>query len=103
MWKLEWTPEAEMQYYDILSYWTNHNKSNSYSIKIMNEVEKSEDLLIYNPFIGQEHYLSTPYFKIRSLLVLKNFSIIYRITDRIEILSFWDNRNDPAKLERLTL
>ena len=91
MWKLEWTLEAEMQYYDILSYWTNHNKSNSYSIKIMNEVEKSEDLLIYNPF------------KIRSLLVLKNFSIIYRITDRIEILSFWDNRNDPTKLERLTL
>ena len=52
MWELEWTPQAEIQYYDILSYWVEHNGSNSYSMKIMEEVEKSEDLLMYNPFIG---------------------------------------------------
>ena len=103
MWELEWTPQAEIQYYDILSYWVEHNGSNSYSMKIMKEVEKSEDLLMYNPFIGQEHYLSSPYTKIRRLLVLKHFSIIYRITDKIEILSFWDNRNDPKKLASLIL
>ena len=45
MWELEWTPQAEIQYYDILSYWVEHNGSNSYSMKIMEEVEKSEDLL----------------------------------------------------------
>ena len=103
MWELEWTPQAEIQYYDILSYWVEHNGSNSYSMKIMKEVEKSEDLLMYNPFIGQEHYLNSPYTKIRRLLVLKHFSIIYRITDKIEILSFWDNRNDPKKLASLIL
>ena len=103
MWELEWTPQAEIQYYDILSYWVEHNGPNSYSMKIMKEVEKSEDLLMYNPFIGQEHYLSSPYTKIRRLLVLKHFSIIYRITDKVEILSFWDNRNDPKKLASLIL
>ena len=53
-----------------------------------------------NPFIGKEYYLSTPYIVIRRLLVLKNFSMLYRITDKIEIVSFWDNRNDPKKLEK---
>lgn len=100
MWKLEWTPEAENQYYDILSYWIIHNGSNTYSLKIMSEVEKNEDLLMDNPFIGKEYYLSTPYIVIRRLLVLKNFSMLYRITDKIEIVSFWDNRNDPKKLEK---
>ena len=103
MWELEWTPQAEIQYYDILSYRVEHNGSNSYSMKIMEEVEKSEDLLMYNPFIGQEHYLSSPYTKIRRLLVLRHFSIIYRITDKVEILSFWDNRNDPKELASLIL
>lgn len=103
MWELEWAPQAEMQYYEILSYWIEHNGSNSYSIKIMKEVEKREDLLMQNPFIGQEHYLSTPYTKIRRLLVLRNFSIIYRITDKVEILSFWDNRKDPEKLDFLNI
>ena len=41
----------------------------------------------------------TPEKEIRRALVLHNFSLFYQIfTDRIEIVFFFDNRNDPKKL-----
>lgn len=98
MWIINWTPEAEEQFYSILEYWNEHNASNSYSQKIYLEVQKIEELLSHNPYIGQEHELNSQV-QIRKFLILKNFSIIYRITDVIEILSFWDNRQNPKKLE----
>lgn len=98
MWVIKWTPEAEEQFYNILEYWNEHNGSNTYSQKIYLEVQKAQDLLSYNPYIDQEYELNSE-IKIRKHIILKNFSIIYRITDIVEILSFWDNRQNPKKLE----
>lgn len=39
MFEIKWTPEAEKLYFETLEYWINHNKSNSYSLKIIAEVE----------------------------------------------------------------
>ncbi|MEN2718690.1 type II toxin-antitoxin system RelE/ParE family toxin [Capnocytophaga sputigena] len=39
---------------------------------------------------------------IRRVVILSNFSIFYRILEEqneIEIIAFWDNRNDPEKLQ----
>ncbi|MDO5616114.1 MAG: type II toxin-antitoxin system RelE/ParE family toxin [Cruoricaptor ignavus] len=98
MWNINWSPEAESQYYHILEYWNNRNKSNIYSLKIIDEVERMEELLSYNPFIGQECFLDAKTSGIRRVIVLSNYSIIYRISENIDILSFWDNRLDPKKL-----
>lgn len=42
MWDIIWTKEAEADYFGILSYWVVHNYSETYSIKILKEVEKTE-------------------------------------------------------------
>lgn len=45
MFLIHWMPEAENEYYDNLNFWINHNKSNTYSLKIISEVEKMETIL----------------------------------------------------------
>ncbi|WP_346986390.1 type II toxin-antitoxin system RelE/ParE family toxin [Chryseobacterium sp. POE27] len=52
MFKIIWSHHAECDYIDILEYWINHNKSNKYSTKLINEVEKKEKLISKNPNIG---------------------------------------------------
>lgn len=98
---VEWTPEAEFQFYDILEYWIKNNGSDTYSKKIYLEVDKMEKILKISPFIGQEHEQNTKYSKIRKLVILSHFSILYRVTDIIQIVSFWDNRKDPQELKNI--
>ena len=40
MLKIEWTEKAKEQYHNTLQFWINHNQSNEYSLKIVDEVEK---------------------------------------------------------------
>ncbi|MBS9774519.1 MAG: type II toxin-antitoxin system RelE/ParE family toxin [Tenacibaculum sp.] len=50
MYEVVWTPRAEMSYISTLEYWINKNKSNSYSLKIANEVIREEQELKKDPF-----------------------------------------------------
>ncbi|MGO4707668.1 type II toxin-antitoxin system RelE/ParE family toxin [Chryseobacterium sp. 2TAF14] len=93
MFEIKWTPEAEKLYLEILEYWINHNKSNIYSLKIIEEVERKEKLLSHNPFIGAIIFGTKE--QVRRVLVLENFSMHYRINKTtVEILSFWANKKD---------
>ncbi|MFL9833986.1 type II toxin-antitoxin system RelE/ParE family toxin [Chryseobacterium terrae] len=93
MFKIKWTPEAEKLYFETLEYWVNHNKSNTYSLKIIVEVERKEKLLSNNPFIGAIIFETKE--EVRRVLVLENFSIYYRVKKTtVEILSFWANKKD---------
>ncbi|SEM12727.1 Plasmid stabilization system protein ParE [Chryseobacterium taichungense] len=95
MFTLIWSHQAESDYIDILEYWMNHNKSNKYSTKLIDEVEKKEKLISKNPNIGSLSEIEG----VRYILIDKNFSLYYRINDDvIEILAFWDNRRDPDSL-----
>lgn len=42
MFEIKWTTEAETLYFETLEYWINHNKSNAYALKIIEEVERKE-------------------------------------------------------------
>ncbi|MDP9957357.1 plasmid stabilization system protein ParE [Epilithonimonas hungarica] len=93
MFEIKWTPEAEKLYFETLEYWINHNKSNTYSLKIIKEVERKEKLLANNPFIGA--IIIGAKDEVRRVLILKNFSLHYRINKAtIEIVSFWTNKKD---------
>ena len=93
MFEIKWTPEAESLYFETLEYWINHNKSNSYSSKIIDVVERKEKLLANNPFIGAKIIGAKD--EIWRVLVLENFSIHYRIQrTTIEVVSFWANKKD---------
>ena len=96
--KVIWSPRAQEEYISTLEYWIEHNDSSTYSNKSIDEVERIEqrilDFPIANPIVYQ-----TPEKEIRRVLILHNFSLFYQIfTDRIEIVFFFDNRNDPKKL-----
>ncbi len=49
MYEIIWTPTAFNNYISTLQYWINHNKSNTYSLKITDEVLKEEKELKKDP------------------------------------------------------
>ena len=95
--KVSWSSEAEIQYYDILLFWIERTKSEKYSEQIENEVTKIIQTLKDFPRIGAIYQRKG----VRRIIVLFHFSVFYRILEEqneIEIVAFWDNRNDPKKL-----
>ncbi len=91
MYTIEWANDAENNYYKILEWWKMNNGTNTYSVKLMTEVQNIEDLLIVNPELGKE----LPN-KSRRIIILRKYSITYDVSDNIiKILSFYDNRQEP--------
>lgn len=94
MYKIIWTPSAERSYFNTLKYWLNHNKSNTYSLKIINEVDLVLSEIVSNPF-----FLAT--FSTELNLYRKNFfngkfALYYEIKEnKIIIEYFRSNKQKP--------
>ena len=96
MHQIIWAMRAENDYYETLIYWTKRNKSNSFSNKLIAEVDKKLKVILQNPTSG----LATNIQGTNKINFLKYFSIYYQVSEKyIEIVSFWDNRRNPEKLE----
>ena len=96
MHQIIWATRAENDYYDTLIYWTKRNKSNSFSNKLITEVDKKLNVILQNPESG----LATNIPGTHKVNFLKYFSIYYQVSEKyIAIVSFWDNRRNPEKLE----
>ena len=94
---VEWTEQAKIELKEILLYWKKHNKSNLYSVKLNAEVQRVVKDLVRFPYLWTE---VEGYENIRRALVFFNYSIFYLIEkNTITILSFWDNRRNPEKLD----
>ena len=92
--KVAWTATAIKQRNYIFAYWTDRNKSNSFSKNLNKKFFERISLLKTNPELGKK----TSY-KNNRVLALGHFSIYYRlIEDTIFITSVWDNRQNPKKL-----
>ncbi|HKL40567.1 MAG TPA: type II toxin-antitoxin system RelE/ParE family toxin [Cryomorphaceae bacterium] len=92
--KVIWSTRAKLEFYSILEYFLERNGSNTYSLKLLDEIEKLTDDLALNPSLGR---LTTD----RSSRVIphKDYLIFYQISDLfIEILSVWDNRQNDQNL-----
>lgn len=97
MGKIIWLQEAQEERKKIFKYWNKRNNSDTYSKKLNAEIKHILKLVKESPFIGVEVEQRKG---IRRVLVLRNYSIFYTIIeDNIYIVSFWDNRQDPDKLE----
>ena len=93
--KIIWSDIAKLQFRDILEFYTERNKSVTYSLKLLKETEDLLDILSKNEFIGR---LTSN--KSTRVIPFKAYLIFYDIRDdRIEIISYWDNRQDQSKLE----
>jgi addiction module RelE/StbE family toxin len=94
--QVEWTLGAQYDRKDIFEYWNNRNKSNLYSKKLYALFKKSIKIISKHPKIGRSFGRDN----IR-VTVVKDYLIVYKETDNcIQILSIWDSRQDPDRLEK---
>ncbi len=88
-------PEAEKEYFSNLEYWIDHNKSEKYSLKIIDEVEKIEDLLMANPYIGK---ITNFELEVLKVIILKRFYLYYTIVENtVNIIAFKATKEDHSK------
>jgi plasmid stabilization system protein ParE len=92
-----WTETAVKQRREILKYWTVRNSSTEYAEKLIRAIKERIDLIVAHP----EACKIAEYPETREA-AMGNFSIYYKIQpERIIIVAFWDNRQDPKKLLEL--
>ncbi|MBX9853341.1 MAG: type II toxin-antitoxin system RelE/ParE family toxin [Cytophagaceae bacterium] len=88
-----WSIRAKEEFYNILDFYIKRNGSPTYSLKLLSESEEITELLKTNHYLGR---LTEN--RITRVIVKYEFLIFYEISkDYIEIVSFWDNRQDPDK------
>ena len=91
---VEWTRTAEIQFFHVLSYWTERNKSTRFAESLAELVWERTTFIAKNPYASVE----VVFHDIRKA-TLGHFSIFYKVTEsKILIMAFWDNRQDPEKL-----
>lgn len=88
--EIVWSSLAKLQLQNVLEYYFIRNESPTYSLKLLTEVEDLLDTLSNSELIGR---LTSN--KITRVIVMKVYLIFYEINgNQIEIVSFWDNRQD---------
>lgn len=93
--KIIWTKTAVLQRRKILIYWNKRNKSTTYSKKLVIEIAQRVKFLANNP----EVYIKTSFSDIRTS-TLGHYNIFYKTTpNELIVMAFWDNRQNPKKLE----
>jgi len=93
--KIIWSSRAKIDQFEILDYYYKRNGNKVYSQKLFKRFKKAIKLLNKHPEIG----IQTDVKNIRNLIEGDD-AIFYRLTlDTIEIITIWDCRQDPEKLE----
>ena len=89
-----WSPSARITYYQILEYllekWT--------AKELEAFIDRTEEVINHiclNPLL----YSYSTESDTHKCVLVKQVSLFYRVkTNAVELLVFWDNRQDPAKL-----
>jgi len=90
---VNWTEEAKTTYEDILNYLQEEWSAR----EIETFIERTDNLL---SIISQQPYLfkASAYKEIRKAVMGKHNSLFYFVKNgEIYLLTFWDNRQNPAK------
>jgi plasmid stabilization system protein ParE len=91
--KIIWSDRAAGEFKLVLEFYNQRNGSKEYSTKLLGQIEALGLLLLSYPSLG--HLTKN---KITRVLVKGNFMLFYEVTDHsIEIVSFWDARQNPEK------
>jgi len=93
--EIRWSLRANQDRLQILEYWVNRNKSNTYSLKLDQLFRKSVELIAEIPELGKP----TEFLNVR-IKIVRDYLIYYRIKSTcIEIITIWNSRRNPRKLE----
>jgi plasmid stabilization system protein ParE len=86
-----WSDLAKLEFSNVLEFYVHRNGNSDYSLKLLEEVEDLLETLSQSEFIGR---LTSN--KITRVVPIKIYLIFYEInSNKIEILSFWDNQQNP--------
>lgn len=89
-----WSPAANASYYRILIY-----LEERWTIKELNDFINCSEELIHQISDNPLLYPFSQGSEIHKCVVVKQVSLFYRIkASSVELLLFWDNRQDPKKL-----
>ena len=92
-----WSLRAQNDKKEILDYWRQRNKSNTYSKKLNELFKESIKIILDFPQIGKV----TDDTKAR-IKIVRDYLIIYEETEtQIFILTIWDSRQDPDRLKKI--
>jgi toxin YoeB len=95
--RIVWSTRAILELKQILEYFNHQNKSTLYSLNLLKEIEYLTNTLSKNELIGR---LTSN--KITRVIPMKVYLIFYEVhQDHIQIVSFWDNRQDIKKSQRI--
>lgn len=90
--EIVWSDLAKLQFKTVLEFYYFRNENANYSLKLVDEVEDLLKTLSKSEFIGR---LTSN--KVTRVIVMNVYLIAYEINyNRIEIVSFWDNRQDSS-------
>src|SRR5471030_1477830 len=90
--QIKFTTEAEETYDSVIEQ-LRQRWGESFSIKFQNKVSKFLDTIIITPHLYPIAYENAA---VRKCVLHKNCSVFYKVyDDTIDILWFWDNRQDP--------
>ena len=93
--EINWSARAVYEWADILDYWTNRNKSTTYSLKLDRIFKEKFDLIAKSPETGKP--TDFPLVRIK---IVRDYKVAYRIhSESIEILAIWDSRRNPKNFK----
>jgi addiction module RelE/StbE family toxin len=93
--KIDWSERAQKELFEILEYWSNRNKSKTYSTKLNALVLYSVELTARVPESG----IPTKFHDVR-IKIVGDYLIYYKIEpEYIQILTIWDSRRNPKKFK----
>ena len=81
--KIVWTQKAKRELIDILQYWVDRNKSNTFSLKLNSLIESQLNLILEQPKIGRKTDIPNIYIK-----VIHKYLLYYEfVNDTLYILT----------------
>lgn len=88
--EIVWSKLAKIQLSNVLEFYVQRNGNSKYSLKILSEVKDLLETLSKTELIGR---LTSN--KFTRVISIKVYLLFYEINgNRIEIISFWDNRQN---------
>ena len=92
--RIIWSSAAENQLQDTLDFFKHRNKSKIYGKKLLKKINTSLDRLPKHLLIGKKSNIENIHY-----IVVWDYLIFYEIShNNIEVVAFWDARQDPEKL-----
>ena len=95
--KIVWSAKAQNDRKEIILYWKERNQSIQYCQKLNSLFNNATNLISKFPKIGK----LTGY-KDTRIKIVKDYLIVYKeYESQISIITIWDGRQDPIKLEKV--